>query len=383
MRQIGILGSTGSIGTQTLQVAEHLGVKVVSLTAHRNIHLLEEQIRKFSPKVVSVTEEADAKALRAAIADLDTEVYFGAEGLVAAATAEGVDLLVTAVMGSVGLFPTLAAIEKGIDIALANKETLVCAGDLVMSAARRNGVKILPVDSEHSAIFQSLAAGRQEDLQKILLTCSGGAFRGKTRDELVDARAADALKHPNWSMGQKITIDSATLMNKGLELIEAMHLFSVSPDQIEILIHPQSIVHSMVEFRDGSVIAQLGTTDMRIPIQYALTYPERVEGLSASLDFLTRNTLTFAAPDLEAFPCLALAGRAARVGGTLPTVMNAANEVAVAAYLKDRISFYGIADVIESAMSAHTVIAAPTLEEIAAADAETRRWVSERISFNE
>ena len=379
MRQIGILGSTGSIGTQTLQVAEHLGIRVVSLTAHRNIHLLEEQIRKFSPKVVSVTEEADALALRKAIADLDTQVYFGAEGLVAAATAEGVDLLVTAVMGSVGLFPTLAAIEQGIDIALANKETLVCAGDLVMSAARRKGVKILPVDSEHSAIFQSLAAGRQEDLQKILLTCSGGAFRGKTRDQLIDARAADALKHPNWSMGQKITIDSATLMNKGLELIEAMHLFDVSPDRIEILIHPQSIIHSMVEFRDGSVIAQLGTTDMRIPIQYALTYPERVEGLSASLDFFTRNTLTFAAPDPEAFPCLALAGRAARAGGTLPTVMNAANEIAVEAYLRDAVGFYDIPALVERAVEALGHHPADTLDDILSADTAARTFVRSLI----
>ncbi|MBO4953656.1 MAG: 1-deoxy-D-xylulose-5-phosphate reductoisomerase [Clostridia bacterium] len=380
MKQIGILGSTGSIGTQTLQVAEHLGIRVVSLTAHRNIHLLEEQIRKFSPKVVSVTKEADAKALREAISDLDTEVYFGDEGLIAAATADGVETLVTAVMGSVGLFPTLAAIEKGIDIALANKETLVCAGDIVMSAAEKHGVKILPVDSEHSAIFQSLAAGNRADLQKILLTCSGGAFRGKTRDELLNVRAADALKHPNWSMGQKITIDSATLMNKGLELIEAMHLFSVTPEQIQVLIHPQSIIHSMVEFRDGSVIAQLGTTDMRIPIQYALTYPNRVEGLSASLDFFTKNTLTFSEPDLEAFPCLALATHAAKVGGTLPTVMNAANEVAVAAFLEDRISFMEIAGSIQSAMDAHKVTKAPTLEEIAAVDRETRVRVSERIS---
>ncbi len=381
MKQIGILGSTGSIGTQTLQVAEHLGLSVVSLTAHRNIHLLEEQIRSFRPKVVSVTDEADAKALREAISDLDTEVYFGDEGLIAAATADGLDILVTAVMGSVGLFPTLAAIEKGIDIALANKETLVCAGDIVMSAAKKHGVNILPVDSEHSAIFQSLAAGRKEDLRKILLTCSGGAFRGKTRDELLNVCAADALKHPNWSMGQKITIDSATLMNKGLELIEAMHLFSVTPEQIQVLIHPQSIVHSMVEFRDGSVIAQLGTTDMRIPIQYALTYPARVEGLSDSLDFFTKNTLTFSEPDVEAFPCLALATHAAKVGGDLPTVMNAANEVAVAAFLKDRISFMDIAETIQWAMDVHTVNPAPTLEAISAIDRETRVRVSERISF--
>lgn len=382
MKNIGILGSTGSIGTQTLQVAEHLGLNVVSLTAHRNIHLLEEQIRRFSPKVVSVTEEADAKALREAISDLDTKVYFGDEGLIAAATAEGLDVLVTAVMGSVGLFPTLAAIEKGIDIALANKETLVCAGDIVMSAAAKHQVAILPVDSEHSAIFQSLAAGRKQDLAKILLTCSGGAFRDKTRRELQNVRAADALKHPNWSMGQKITIDSATLMNKGLELIEAMHLFSVSPEQIQVLIHPQSIVHSMVEFRDGSVIAQLGTTDMRIPIQYALTYPTRVEGQAGSLDFLTKNTLTFSAPDTEAFPCLALATHAAKVGGDLPTVMNAANEVAVAAFLEDRISFMEIAAVIEQAMGAHSVTRCPTLEQIAAIDRETRVRVSERIHIS-
>lgn len=382
MKTIGILGSTGSIGTQTLEVAQHLGIRVTSLSAHRNIALLEEQIRRFHPKLVSVTEEEDARRLRQAISDLDTEVYFGAEGLNAVATMDGMDMLVTAVMGSVGLFPTLLAIEKGISIALANKETLVCAGELVMSAARKYGVDILPVDSEHSAIFQCLAAGRSEDVSKILLTCSGGAFRDRSLEELKTATAADALKHPNWSMGPKITVDSATLMNKGLELIEAMHLFAVSAKQIEILIHPQSIVHSMVAFRDGSVLAQMGTPDMRIPIQYALTYPARVEGLSDPLDFKTHSALSFSAPDTEKFRCLGLAMEAAKVGGDLPAVMNAANEVAVAAFLKDQISFLQIAEIIEKTMSGHTVTKHPSLLEIAAVDRETRIRVSERISLS-
>lgn len=382
MKTIGILGSTGSIGTQTLEVAQHLGIRVVSLSAHRNIALLEEQIRRFHPKLVSVTEEEDAMRLRQAISDLDTQVYFGAEGLNAVATMDGMEMLVTAVMGSVGLFPTLLAIEKGISIALANKETLVCAGELVMSAARKYGVDILPVDSEHSAIFQCLAAGRQEDVSQILLTCSGGAFRDCSLEELKTAKAADALKHPNWTMGPKITVDSATLMNKGLELIEAMHLFAVSAEQIEILIHPQSIVHSMVAFRDGSVLAQMGTPDMRIPIQYALTYPARVEGLSAPLDFKTHSALSFSAPDTEKFRCLKLAIEAAKVGGDLPAVMNAANEVAVAAFLKDQISFLQIAEIIEKTMSGHTVTKHPSLLEIAAVDHETRIRVSERISLS-
>ncbi|MCI8414694.1 MAG: 1-deoxy-D-xylulose-5-phosphate reductoisomerase [Ruminiclostridium sp.] len=349
-RHISILGSTGSIGTQTLEVARHCGLPVAALTARRSIDLLEQQARQFHPQVAAVADQAAAAALARRLSDTPVQVLAGEEGILAAAALPQAGTVVTALVGIAGLGPTLAAIDAGKRIALANKETLVCAGPLVMARAKARGAEILPVDSEHSAIFQSLQGGKRGELRRILLTASGGPFYGYTRAQLDRVTPGDALKHPNWSMGAKVSIDSATLMNKGLELLEAMSLFDVSPEQIEILVHRESIVHSAVEYCDGSVLAQLGEADMRLPIQYALTYPHRVPGPARRLDLFTQNKLTFAPPDLETFPCLALAISAAKEGGTAPAILNGANEAAVAGFLSQRIGFLDIPRVVQAAL---------------------------------
>ena len=375
IHSISILGSTGSIGRQTVAVAEHLGLDVRALTTNRNIRLVEEQARRLHPAFVAVYDEAAAKELRIALADTDIAVGSGERGLCEAAVISGAQAVVTAVSGAVGLRPTLEAIEKGRRIALANKETLVCAGEIVMQRARQCGAEIVPVDSEHSAIFQCLT-GRQGELKKILLTGSGGPFRGWTREQTASVTPEQAVKHPNWSMGAKISVDSATMMNKGLEFIEAMHLFGVTPDDIQVLIHPESVVHSMVELLDGTVIAQLGVPDMGLPIQYALTYPERAESLCGRLDFTQlTNGLHFHAPELEKLPCLALAMRCARTGGTAPSVMNAANEVAVGLFLNHQIGYNDIYDSVVAAVEAIPAAAAPDLDTIRAADAAARDFV--------
>ena len=381
VHSISILGSTGSIGRQTVAVAEHLGLNVRALTTNHNIQLAEEQARRLHPAFVAVTDEASAKALRIALADTDIAVGSGENALCEAAVISDTDAVVTAVSGAVGLRPTLAAIEKGRRIALANKETLVCAGDIVMRRARECGAEIVPVDSEHSAIFQCLT-GREGELHKILLTGSGGPFRGWTREQTRDATPEMAVRHPNWSMGAKISVDSATMMNKGLEFIEAMHLFGVTPDDIQVLIHPESVVHSMVELLDGTVIAQLGVPDMGLPIQYALTYPERKPRRSDRLDFTAYpGGLHFYAPDLAALPCLALAMQCARTGGTAPTVMNAANEVAVHLFLDHEIGYHSIYESVAAAVDAIAPVAAPDLDVIRAADQEARAFVRSYFHF--
>ena len=375
MHSISILGSTGSIGRQTVAVAEHLGLDVRALTTNRNIQLVEEQARRLHPAFVAVYDETAAKALRIALADTDIAVGSGERGLCEAAVISGAQTVVTAVSGAVGLRPTLEAIEKGRRIALANKETLVCAGEIVMQRARQFDAEIVPVDSEHSAIFQCLT-GRNGELKKILLTGSGGPFRGWTREQTASVTPEQAVKHPNWSMGAKISVDSATMMNKGLEFIEAMHLFGVTPDDIQVLIHPESVVHSMVELVDGTVIAQLGVPNMELPIQYALTYPERTESLCSTLDFTQlTNGLHFYAPELERLPCLALAMRCARTGGTAPSVMNAANEVAVGLFLNHQIGYNEIYDSVAAAVETIPATAAPDLDTIRAADAAARDFV--------
>ena len=375
MHSISILGSTGSIGRQTVAVAEHLGLDVRALTTNRNIQLVEEQARRLHPAFVAVYDETAAKALRIALADTDIAVGSGERGLCEAAVISGAQTVVTAVSGAVGLRPTLEAIENGRRIALANKETLVCAGEIVMQRARQFDAEIVPVDSEHSAIFQCLT-GRNGELKKILLTGSGGPFRGWTREQTASVTPEQAGKHPNWSMGAKISVDSATMMNKGLEFIEAMHLFGVTPDDIQVLIHPESVVHSMVELVDGTVIAQLGVPNMELPIQYALTYPERTESLCGTLDFTQlTNGLHFYAPELERLPCLALAMRCARTGGTAPSVMNAANEVAVGLFLNHQIGYNEIYDSVAAAVETIPATAAPDLDTIRAADAAARDFV--------
>lgn len=375
MHSISILGSTGSIGRQTVAVAEHLGLDVRALTTNRNIRLVEEQARRLHPAFVAVYDETAAKALRIALADTDIAVGSGERGLCEAAVISGAQTVVTAVSGAVGLRPTLEAIEKGRRIALANKETLVCAGEIVMQRARQFDAEIVPVDSEHSTIFQCLT-GRNGELKKILLTGSGGPFRGWTREQTASVTPEQAVKHPNWSMGAKISVDSATMMNKGLEFIEAMHLFGVTPDDIQVLIHPESVVHSMVELVDGTVIAQLGVPNMELPIQYALTYPERTESLCGTLDFTQlTNGLHFYAPELERLPCLALAMRCARTGGTAPSVMNAANEVAVGLFLNHQIGYNEIYDSVAAAVETIPATAAPDLDTIRAADAAARDFV--------
>ena len=380
MRKISILGSTGSIGTQTLEVVEILeDIKVMAITGNSNIELLEEQARKYQPELVAVMDEKNAETLKERLSDMNIRVVSGMDGLVEAATYESVDTVVTSVVGNVGLKPTFEAIRAGKNIALANKETLVSAGQLVMDLAKKHDIKIYPVDSEHSAIFQSLQGNEGNAIERILLTASGGPFRGKKREELLHVTAADALKHPNWSMGNKITIDSATLMNKGLEVMEAKWLFGVDVDQIEVLVHPQSIVHSAVEYEDGAIVAQLGEPDMRVPIQYALTYPKRVKNPFPRVDFTQRNNLTFDKPDMETFKCLSLAYRALKTGGTLPAVLNGANEVAVARFLKGDIGFLDIPELIEQTMDAYTVKYEYTLEDLLEADAWAKNFAAKVV----
>ena len=380
VKSISVLGCTGSIGRQTIAVAEHIGMPVAALTANRKIDLLEEQARRLHPKFVAVYDEQAAKQFKIAVADTDIQVGSGIEGLIRAATMEETDCVVTAVSGAVGLKPTLAAIDGKKRIALANKETLVCAGDIVMARAAEKGAEIVPVDSEHSAIFQCLMGREKGELRKILLTGSGGPFRGKARSELEDVTPEQAVKHPNWSMGAKISVDSATMMNKGLEFVEAMHLFGVTPDDIQVVIHPQSVIHSMVELVDGTVIAQLGVPDMGLPIQLALTYPQRCPSMFSRLDFTTLQSLSFEAPDYEKTPCLKLAMDCARMGGTAPCVMSAANEVAVGLFLRHQLGYNRIYDAAASAVEKVGVVQNPDLETILAADAAARAYVLEKFS---
>lgn len=372
MKKIVILGSTGSIGTQTLEIVRyHKDIQVTALAARSNIALLEAQAREFLPDMVCVWEEEKAKELAGKLRDLQVKVCAGMEGLLEAASMERADMVVTAVVGMIGIRPTIAAIKAGKDIALANKETLVTAGHLIMPLAEKAGVKIYPVDSEHSAIFQSLKGEDAARISRILLTASGGPFRGRTREQMRDVKPEDALKHPNWSMGRKITIDSATMVNKGLEVMEARWLFGVDFDRIEVVVQPQSVIHSMVEFADGGIIAQLGTPDMKLPIQYALYEKERKDLPGARLDFGTLGKITFETPDFTNFPGLALAYQAGRAGGSLPTVFNAANEWAVSRFLDGKIGFLAITDMIEEAMENHRMIAHPTVEQILDCEAET------------
>ena len=377
---ISILGATGSIGRQTVAVAEHLGIPVSALTTNKKIDLLEEQARRLRPKLAVAYDEGAARALKTALRDTDIRVASGLDGLMEAAAFEESDCVVTAVSGAVGLRPTLAAIDRKKRIALANKETLVCAGKLVMARVRERGAEIVPVDSEHSAIFQSLMGRNPGELKKILLTGSGGPFLGKAWSELEHVTPEQAVKHPNWSMGAKISVDSATMMNKGLEFIEAMHLFSVTPDQIQVVVHPQSVVHSMVELVDGTVIAQLGVADMGLPIQLALTYPQRCPSMFAHLDFWRMPDLTFGAPDLEKTPCLGLAMDCARAGGTAACVMSAANEVAVGLFLGHKLGYNQIYDCAAGAVESIGSVENPGLEEILDADRAARAYVMEHFA---
>ena len=384
MKQIAILGSTGSIGTQTLEVVRENGdIQVLAMAAGNNIALLEQQIREFHPKLVAVWSEEKAKELRDRIKDTKTEVMCGMDGLIAVSVYKDVEILVTAIVGMIGIRPTIEAIKAGKHIALANKETLVTAGHIIMPLAKEYGVSILPVDSEHSAIFQSLQGNERKSIHKILLTASGGPFRGKKEEDLLNIKVEDALKHPNWTMGQKITIDSSTMINKGLEVIEAKWLFDVDVDQVQVVVQPQSIIHSMVEFRDGAVMAQLGTPDMKLPIQYALYYPERRFLAGDRLDFAALAQITFEKPDMDTFLGLPMAMQASRTGGSMPTVFNAANERAVALFLAKKIRFLEIYDVIAGAMEAHKTIADPTLEQILAAEQETYEWIANRYKMGE
>lgn len=377
MRKISILGSTGSIGTQTLEVVRNNGdIQVTALAAGSNITLLERQIREFKPSLACVWDEEKARELRVSVADLDVKVVSGMEGLLEAASEPQARTVVTAVVGMIGIRPTIAAMEAGKDIALANKETLVTAGHIIMPLAKKLGVRILPVDSEHSAIFQCLNGEDERQIHKILLTASGGPFRGRTTEQMKDIQVEDALKHPNWSMGRKITIDSSTMVNKGLEVMEAKWLFDVSLDQVQVVIQPRSIIHSMVEFQDGAVMAQLGTPDMKLPIQYALYYPERRFLPGERLDFWSLGQITFEKPDFDNFRGLALAYEAGRRGGSMPVVFNAANEYAVGQFLNRRIPYLGIAEMIETAMSAHQVIDDPDVDQILAAEEETRQLLA-------
>ena len=379
MKKIAILGSTGSIGTQTLEVVRaNKDIEVTALAAGSNIDLLEKQIREFSPKIAAVWNEEKAKELKDRVRDLDIRVESGMDGLLAVATELGAEIVVTAVVGMIGIRPTIAAMNAGKNIALANKETLVTAGHIIMSLAKEKHVRILPVDSEHSAIFQSLNGETGNKIHKILLTASGGPFRGWTREQMKGVQVEDALKHPNWTMGRKITIDSSTMVNKGLEVMEARWLFGVEMDQVQVVVQPQSVIHSMVEYEDGAVIAQLGTPDMKLPIQYALYYPERRFLAGDRLDFAKLAQITFEAPDFENFHGLSLAYKAGRRGGTLPTVFNAANERAVQKFLDREIGYLTITDMIEAAMEHHTVKENPTVEEILAAEQETYDFIESR-----
>lgn len=376
-KTISILGSTGSIGRQTLDVAEQLGLCVAALTAHSSVERMEDQVRRFHPALAVLTDEAAARDLRIRLADTPTKVVGGFAGLTEAATLSQADTVVTAVVGMVGLRPTLAAIGERKRIALANKETLVCAGELVMNAAEASGAEIVPVDSEHSAIFQCLQGCHdRREIRRLILTCSGGPFYGMTYEEAGKMTRADALKHPNWTMGPKITVDCATLMNKGLEVIEAMRLYRLPLSQVDVVIHRQSIVHSLVEFRDGAVLAQLGTPDMRLPIRYAMTYPQRGENPAEPLDLLSCPPLTFAAPDREAFPCLGLAEAAAKEGGTACAVLNGANEEAVKLFLEDKIGFHDIPRLVAGARTAVKTVQSPSLEQILEADQAAREAVA-------
>ena len=380
MRKIAILGSTGSIGTQTLEVVRNYSedLQVTALAANSNITLLEKQIREFHPELVAVWKEENAAKLRTMVADLSVRIVSGMDGLLEVAVQPQSDILVTAIVGMIGIRPTIAAIQAGKDIALANKETLVTAGHIIIPLAKEYHVDILPVDSEHSAIFQCLNGEDRRTIHKILLTASGGPFRGRSRKELEQVTLADALKHPNWSMGRKITIDSASMVNKGLEVMEAKWLFGVEMQDVEVVVQPQSVIHSMVEFNDGAVIAQLGTPDMKLPIQYALYYPERRYLPGDRLDFSTLQQITFEQPDLETFYGLKLAFEAGRTGGSLPTVLNAANEKAVALFLDRKIKYLQIPEIIQACMEAHKNIAAPTVEEILKTEQETYEFIKNR-----
>lgn len=372
-RNISILGSTGSIGRQSLDVIAACGMSVAALTANSNVELMEQQVRQFKPELAVLMDEQAAAELRVRLADTGTRVASGMEGLIEAASIPSADTVITAVVGMVGLRPTLAAIECGKRIALANKETLVCAGELVMAAAKRHGAEIVPVDSEHSALFQSLQGCQDRgEVKRLILTASGGPFFGWKREQLEEVTLEQALKHPNWSMGAKITVDSATLMNKGLEFIEAMHLYQMPPDKISIVVHRESIIHSLVEYCDNAVIAQLGSPDMRLPIQYALTWPARTEGPAAPLDLLTCGALTFAQPDMEAFPCLPLALKAARTGGTAGAILNGANEAAVGLFLDKKIGFMDISRRVARAMEQIPVVQSPSLKDVLQADQAAR-----------
>ena len=377
VKAISVLGSTGSIGRQTIAVAKHLGLPVPAIAGGSKIELLEAQARELGVKLVSVFDEKAASGLRAALKDTDVKVLSGMDGLIEAATFSEADCVVTAVSGSVGLKPTLAAIDAKKRIALANKETLVCAGTPVMKRAAEKGAEIVPVDSEHSAIFQCLMGRKKGELNKILLTGSGGPFRGRKREELDGVTPQQAVSHPNWSMGAKISVDSATMMNKGLEFIEAMHLFGVTPDDIKVVVHPQSVIHSMVELCDGTVIAQLGVPDMGLPIQLALTYPERCPSMFEHLDFSSLKALTFEEPDLENMPCLRLAMDCARKGGTAPAIMSAANEVAVHAFLRGELGYNRIYDAAAAAVDNIKSVETMDLDEIIAADEAARAFVRE------
>lgn len=376
MKQIAILGSTGSIGTQTLEVVRENGdIQVLAMAAGNNIGLLEDQIREFHPKLVAVWSEEKAKELRDRIKDTYTEVMCGMDGLIAVSVYEDVEILVTAIVGMIGIRPTIEAIKAGKHIALANKETLVTAGHIIMPLAKEYGVSILPVDSEHSAIFQSLQGNEHKSIHKILLTASGGPFRGKKEEDLLNIKVEDALKHPNWTMGQKITIDSSTMINKGLEVIEAKWLFDVDVDQVQVVVQPQSIIHSMVEYIDGAIMAELGTPDMKLPIQYALYYPERRYLPGERLDFWSLGKIDFEKPDMKTFYGLTLAYEAGRKGGSLPTVFNAANELAVSKFLNREIKYLEIMEIVEDCMRAHQNIEHPTLEQIL----DTEKATYERI----
>lgn len=381
MKKIAILGSTGSIGTQTLEIVrDNSDLQVVALAAGSNVELMEKQVREFKPRLVSLQSEAACKDLADRLKDMQVTIVPGMDGLIQIAEMEESDILVTAIVGMIGIRPTIAAIKKGKDIALANKETLVTAGHIIMPLAAQMGVSILPVDSEHSAIFQSMQGEKKEQVSKLLITASGGPFRGRTREQLADIRVEDALKHPNWSMGHKITIDSATLVNKGLEVMEAKWLFDVDLDRIQVVVHPQSIIHSMVEYVDGGIIAQLGTPDMKLPIQYALFYPDRRPMKGKRVDFYELGTITFEKPDMETFTGLKLALRAASTGGSLPTVFNAANEKAVSLFLNRKIRFLEIPELIEMCMDAHKVVEKPSVDEILAAEAESYDRIASRYA---
>ena len=378
---ISILGSTGSIGRQTLDIVKHLNLSVAALTAGTSVERMAQQCREFHPLLAVMGDETSAKQLQKEICDLDVEIAWGEEGLIRAATMEQADCVITAVVGMLGLKPTLAAIEKGKRIGLANKETLVCAGELVMAAAKRTGAEIIPVDSEHSAIFQCLmGCNHPREIKRIILTCSGGPFFGMEKEAVSRMTRVDALKHPNWKMGPKITVDCATLMNKGLEVIEAMRLYDLPLEKVDVVIHRQSIVHSFVEFTDGAVMAQMGAPDMRLPIQLAMTYPERKECVVDALDLTKCGSLTFCEPDMDTFPCLALARACAKQGGTACPVMNGANEEAVAMFLRDEIGFYDIYERVNYALDVVPFIQNPSLEEILEADRQARLAVKNFIS---